>query len=394
MSVTTEQPMQRGNVAEVARIFLRLGFTAFGGPAAHIAMMRREFVQQRQWLSDEHFVDLIGAVNLIPGPNSTELGMYIGYVRAGWLGLLVAGACFIGPAMGIVLGFAWVYVTYGSLPAIGWIFYGLKPVVVAIIAQALWGLGRTALKGWLPVVFGVGVVALYLIGVNEIVLLFGTALAYGLIQWVLQRQRPARPTVTAALLAPAWWMKFASGSVIGTIIAGFSQLTLLLTFLKIGATLYGSGYVLLAFLRDEFVIHLHWLTDRQLIDAVSVGQFTPGPVFTTATFIGYLIGGVPGAFVATLGIFLPSFIFVALIHPVAARLRRYPFTALLLAGVNVAAIAFIAGVIIQLQRTALVDPLTWAIALLSLFILLRWQINSFWLIVAGAIIGVIAQSIR
>jgi len=391
---------------EVAALFLRLGFTAFGGPAAHIAMMREEVVRRRQWVSEQRFLDLMGIANLIPGPTSTELAIYLGYVRAGWLGLVLAGVCFIGPAMLIVLALAWAYVAYGALPQVSWLFYGIQPVVVAIITLAVWNLGRTIFKGWWQAVVALAVGALYLLGVNVLILLFGGGVAYALTR--LARNRPGQPPLPAAgawPLAPlpaagakaaSAWLALAGGALAAAALAAvpFSQWLLFLTFLKIGAVIYGSGYVLLAFLRADLVLHLQWLTDRQLLDAISVGQFTPGPVFTTATFIGYVLGGWPGALVATLGIFLPSFVFVPLIHPVAARLRRSPLTASLLDGVNIAAVALMAGVLAQLAQHALTDWLTWGLALGALAVLLRFKINSAWLILLGAGIGLAAGWLR
>ncbi len=386
------------HLREVAGLFLRLGFTAFGGPAAHIAMMREEVVRRRQWVSEERFLDLMGVANLIPGPTSTELAIYLGYVRAGWPGLVLAGVCFIGPAMVMVLALAWAYVTYGTLPQVSWLFYGIQPVVVAIITQAVWNLGRTVFKGWWPALVAVGVGALYLAGANVLVLLFGGGLVYALVK--LARSLRARPSDPAAALLPlvpaparlkAAWVAL-TGSLLAA--APFSQWALFLAFLKIGAVIYGSGYVLLAFLRADLVQNLHWLSDRQLLDAVSVGQFTPGPVFTTATFIGYVLGGWPGALVATVGIFLPSFVFVPLIHPVAARLRRSRLTAPLLDGVNVAAVALMAGVLVQLAQHALIDWLTWGLALGALAVLLRFKINSAWLILLGAAAGLAVAWLR
>ena len=389
---------------EVVGVFLRLGFTAFGGPAAHIAMMREEIVQRRKWISDQHFVDLMGEVNLIPGPSSTELAIYLGYVRAGWLGLIVAGVCFIGPAMLIVLALAWAYVRFGTLPQAAWLFYGIKPVIIAIIACALWGLCRTVLKGWRQVVLALLVVALYLPGVNVLILLFGGALLFGIARWLeLWRGRGKETAASLALpfslsgagamksMVEVWQRVAPTALNMGMLAPAvpFSLLTLFLTFLKIGAVLYGSGYVLLAFLRTDFVLNLRWLTDRQLLDAVSIGQFTPGPVSSTATFVGYLVGGWQGALVATLGIFLPSFVFIPIIHPVAARLRRSPWTAALLDGVNVAALALMAGVLLQLGQNALSDVLTWAVALIAFVILLRFKLNSALLILVGAAIGVV-----
>jgi chromate transporter len=389
-------PSQKTSLGELITLFLRLGFTAFGGPAAHIAMMREEVVRRRQWMSDERFVDLIGIANLIPGPSSTELAIYLGYLRAGWAGLLVAGICFIGPAMLIVLALSWVYVAYGALPQVGWLFYGIQPVVVAIITQAIWNLGRTIFKGILAIVVALLVLILYLLGFNVLLLLFGGAALYGLLRlaqrWWSSEQAPSSVILPVGLSgAGLVWKSALPALGTGLLAAGtpFSLLVLFLTFLKLGAVVYGSGYTLLAFLRTDLVQNLHWLNDKQLLDAISIGQFTPGPVFTSATFIGYLIGGWPGALLATLGIFLPSFLFIALIHPVAARLRQAAWTAILLDGVNAAALALMTGVLVQLGQHALTDVLTSLLALVSLGILLRFRLNSVWLILAGAVLGLL-----
>ncbi|HLH71805.1 MAG TPA: chromate efflux transporter, partial [Chloroflexota bacterium] len=317
MTENTSAEARSGHLGEVAALFLKLGFIAFGGPAAHIAMMRQEVVQRRKWVSEQEFLDLLGGANLIPGPSSTELAIFLGYRRTGWLGLILGGTLFILPAMLLVLAFAWAYVRFGSLPQATWLLYGIKPVIIAVIVQALYNLGRTAVKGPLLAVLGVAVVGLYLLGVNVIILIFGTGLVVLLIEnrgrlGTLQATPGVAPALASTPLAAA--------------AVPFSLTVLFLTFLKIGALLYGSGYVLLAFLRADFVENLHWLTDQQILDAVAVGQFTPGPVFTTATFIGYLLAGVPGAVVATVAIFLPGFLFVALIFPVVPRLRRSPWT--------------------------------------------------------------------
>jgi chromate transporter len=377
----TEAPSKpsRAPLLEVLWLFLRLGFTAFGGPAAYIAMMHEEVVRKRQWVSAERFVDLIGITNLIPGPSSTELAIYLGYLRAGWPGLLVAGVCFIGPAMLIVLALAWAYVTYGALPQIDWLFYGIQPVVVAIIAQAIWNLGRTVFKGPLAVGLALLVLVCYFLGVNVLILLFGGAALYGLLCLLISRLRPQKPPVTSlvipGLLANVHVIVEPLTSFVraGTAVAAtpISLGLVFLTFLKLGSVVYGSGYTLLAFLRTDLVQNLHWLTDKQLLDAISIGQFTPGPVFTTATFIGYVIGGWPAALLATLAMFLPSFVLIALIHPIASRLRQAAWTATLLDGVNAATLALMTGVLVQLGQHALTDVLTRAVALLAFALLLR-----------------------
>lgn len=395
-----------GTLREVVIYFLRLGFTAFGGPAAHIAMMREEVVQRRKWISDQRFLDLLGVINLIPGPNSTELAIYLGYERAGWLGLVAAGVCFIGPAMAIVLALAWAYVHFGATPQIGWLLYGIKPVVLAIILQAFVGLGRTAMKGALAVTLLVAIIALYLVNVNTLLLLFGGALAYWLVTMARRRWRSGSTLAGSLLiLSLAGWMRAAGARLAASPLASSVALVantpvaatpislgvLFLTFLKIGGLLYGSGYVLLAFLRTDFVQRLGWLSDRQLLDAVAIGQFTPGPLFTTATFVGYLVAGWQGALIATLGIFLPSFVYIALFWPLAAWLRRATWSATLLDGLNIAALALMAGVGIKLAQAALPDFLTIALAVVAVAILLRWKVNSAWLILGGAAVGFLAH---
>ncbi|MBA2392732.1 MAG: chromate efflux transporter [Ktedonobacteraceae bacterium] len=397
-------PTQK-RLIEVAGLFLRLGFTAFGGPAAHIAMMRNEVVQRRKWVSDERFLDLMSIINLVPGPNSTQLAIYLGYLRAGWPGLLLAGICFISPAMLIVLALAWLYVHYGALPQVDGFLYGIKPVVVAIIAQALWGLCRSVLKGFWPILLALIALLLYILGINSLLLLVGSGFVLVFVRW-LQRYRKVRAENLikvfvpfplfdlrglASMLPASAFLQMISVTLVTNPVP---LLAIFFAFLKLGAIVYGSGYVLLAFLRTDLVQGLHWLTDRQLLDAISIGQFTPGPVFTTATFIGYLVGGFPGALLATLGIFLPSFAFIAIIHPLASRLRSYAWTSALLEGINSAALALMGGVLLQLGRGALLDPLTWILALIALIVLLRFKINSIWLILAGAIVGIIYFQFR
>ncbi len=377
-----------GRLAEVAKLMLRLGFTAFGGPAAHIGMMHDETVKRRKWLTDQQFLDLIGATNLIPGPNSTEMSIHLGYLRAGWRGLIVGGACFIGPAMLIVLACSWAYVEYGALPQAQWLLYGVKPVVIAVVVQALWTLGRKAVSGVLTGIVTAGVIAGYYLGVNEIVLL----LASGVIVMLVRNASRLRGAIAGSFVGPLPFLQFgaaADTTATAATVAGFSLSTLFLKFLKIGSVLYGSGYVLLAFLRSDFVTELGWLTDQQLIDAVAIGQVTPGPVFTTATFIGYVLGDVPGALLATLGIFLPSFIFVAISNPLIPRMRRSPWVGAALDGVNAGSLGLMAAVTWQLGRASLIDPLTIALAVVSAVALLRFRVNSVWLIAGGAAAGLV-----
>ena len=372
-----------GSLSEVAALFLRLGFVAFGGPAALIALMRDEVVRRRRWVSEQQFLDLLGASNLIPGPTSTELAIYLGYARAGWRGLVLAGTLFILPAALISLALAWVYVRYGSTPEAVWLLYGIKPVIIAVVVQAIWALARTAVKGWLLAAIGALVLGLYAAGVNEIVLLLGAGvLVVAARNAGRLRQRPRALALVPMLGAPAL-------STAGA--AAVDPVSLFFVFLKIGAVLYGSGYVLLAFLRNDFVVRLGWLTDQQLIDAVAVGQLTPGPVFTTATFIGYIVAGTSGAALSTLAIFLPSFVFVAIVYPMVPRLRGSAWMSAFLDGVNVAAIGLMLAVTWQLGRSAVVDWPSAALALAATILLLRWRINSVWLIAGGGVIGTIIR---
>ena len=370
-------------LAEVAALFLRLGFTAFGGPAAHIAIMHDEVVKRRAWLTDEQFLDLLGATNLIPGPNSTEMAIHVGYVRAGWRGLILAGICFIAPAVLIVLALAWLYVRFGETTQAGWLLYGIKPVVIAIIVQALWALGSKALKNAGLIIVGIVSFALYLLGINEIALL----VLSGLVCMFLSNMQHFR-NPTLLILLP--W----SGLALAQAPAAFSFPILFLTFLKIGSVLYGSGYVLLAFLRADFVLRLGWLTDQQLLDAVAIGQVTPGPLFTAATFIGYLLGGISGAVLATLGIFLPSFIFVAISNPLIPKIRNSIWARSLLDGVNASALGLMAAVTVQLGISSLIDFYTVTISIISLVLLLRYKVNSTWLIAGGGLAGFIFSFLR
>lgn len=361
---------------EVVRLFLRLGVLGFGGPAAHIAMMRDEVVSRRAWIDDDEFLDLVGATNLIPGPNSTELAMHLGAKRAGGRGLIAAGVCFIGPAVMIVGVLAWLYQRYGTDPAAVDLRYGILPVIIAIVAHALFGLGRTSLTNVVNAVVAAGALAAYLVDVHELVIL----VAAGTITALWRVRGRARPNALSLLLVPLIAVPER---------ARITLWRLFVVFVEIGSVLYGSGYVLLAFLQRNVVDDLGWITSQQLLDAIAVGQITPGPVFSTATFIGWQIDGVAGAAVATAGIFLPSFVFVALLGRIVPWMRRRPMAKAFLAGVTAASLGLMAGVLVELTDTAITDVLTLAIALVALAVLVRTTINSAWLIGAGVAIGVL-----
>ena len=376
---------------ELAALFLRLGATAFGGPAAHVAMMEDEVVRRRRWLTREEFLDLLGAANLIPGPNSTELALHVGWRRAGGAGLVVAGTCFVLPAALIVAALAWGYVRYGALPAAGGLLYGVKPVVVAVVAQALVGLGRSAVKGAAHALLALAAIAAALLGAHELLVLAAAAAVGAVVGWRRPRP-PAGPTPGDAddagdgpRAAPAVALLALAAPVAGAATLG----TLFATMAKTGAVLFGSGYVLLAFLRADYVERLGWLTERQLLDAVAVGQLTPGPLLTTATFVGWLVAGPAGAAVATVGIFLPAFLFVAASGPLVPRLRRSPVAGAVLDAVNAASLALMAVVAAQLARTAVVDAPTLLLALGALLLLVRWRVNSAWLVLGGAAAGLL-----
>jgi len=391
----------RGSLTELALFFLRLGVTAFGGPAAHIAIMEDELVRRRKWLSREKFLDLLGASNLIPGPSSSELAIHIGYLRAGWAGLLVGGACFILPAAILVGIIAWAYVRFGHLPAVAALLYGVKPVVIAVILQALWGLGRTAVKSWILAILGLLCVALSLAQVNVLLILFGTGAILAGVR-ALSRNRKGNQKSQGALTVASVWrggragltriFPWAGATGAAAVIPGMWPL--FLVFLRIGSIVFGSGYVLLAFLRADLVVHRGWVTDAQLVDAVAIGQVTPGPVFTTATFLGYLLRGPVGALVATVGIFLPAFVLVAVSGPLIPLLRRSTTAGAFLDGVNVASLALMAAVSYQLGRSAIVDWMTMGLAIVSAVLLLRFRINSAWLVLGGAILGIAARLAR
>jgi chromate transporter len=366
----------RRSLRGVAAVFLKLGVIGFGGPAAHVALMRRELVERRRWLDEDRFLELFGAASLIPGPSSTELGMMLGYERAGWPGLLVAGTCFIVPAMLLVLAIAWAYVRYGSLPQTDWILYGIGPVIIAVILDAFWQLGRRALTSIPLAAVAVTVMVLYLLGVDVVVLLFGAAILVMLGRNIVRMRAEPQGVIPILPLLAA---------------AEAPLRSVFLEFLKLGAVVYGSGYVLLAFLRSDLVEHLHWIGESRLIDAVAVGQVTPGPVFTTATFIGYLVAGLPGALVATAGIFLPAFALSAIVFPLLPRLRRSPWASAFLTGVTVSGLALMAGVTFQLGRVVIVDAFTAVVAIVAFVVLRRFQPNSAWLVLGGAVVGLIAR---
>jgi chromate transporter len=395
---------ERGSLAELALFFLRLGTTAFGGPAAHIAMMEDELVRRRKWSSREKFLDLLGASNLIPGPSSSELAIHIGYLRAGWMGLVVSGICFILPAAILVACIAWAYVRFGHLPAAAALLYGVKPVVVAVILQALWGLGRTAVKSGLLATAGVICVTLSFLGVNAVLILAATGATVACLHGIFAAHKKHRAAGSGAFLLfrrsvclkMTRLLPYAGTGAAATLATGLApgMWSMFLAFMKIGSVVFGSGYVLLAFLRADLVVHRAWLTDAQLVDAVAIGQVTPGPVFTTATFIGYLLRGPVGAVVATVGIFLPAFLLVAVSGPLIPYIRRSATAGAFLDGVNVASLALMAAVSYQLGRSAIVDWLTVGLAIASAILLLRFRTNSAWLVLGGGLVGIAAQLVR
>ncbi len=382
---------------ELARIFLKLGMIGFGGPAAHIAMMEEEIVRRRKWITREYFLDLVGATNLIPGPNSTEMAIHIGYIRAGWSGLAVAGISFILPAVLITAAFAWAYVKFGSLPKIIPFFNGIKPAVLAVIFFAIWRLGRTAVKSWRLLVIGLFVTLASLLKMNEVaVLLLGAVIG---MFWLRLPPRGGTPLVlgitagvSTAIGAILHNVRISWGAVAMMAVGfsepiGFSLLKLGLFFLKVGAVLFGSGYVLVAFLEGGLVHDYGWLSQQQLLDAIAIGQFTPGPVLSAATFIGYVISGVPGAVVSTVAIFLPSFFFVAALNPIVPRLRQSPWASAFLDAANISSVALMLAVIVKLGQTTLTGLPAWLITMAALGVSFRWKVNATWLILGGATVG-------
>jgi chromate transporter len=393
MERVTETSTQDSNLArlwEMAKLFFRIGATAFGGPASLIAMMYDETVLRRKWLTDQEFLDMIGATNLIPGSNSTEMAIHIGYKRAGRWGMLVGGISFFLPAFLVVLALAWAYVRFEKIPEVGLLLYGIKPVVVAVIFKALLGLGQKAINGKLLAVIAAGVLGLYFMGVNEILLLFAGALLYMLISNIHAVKKTAAGTL---FLAPFAGLKALSVSTAAASVP-FSLQLLFLTFLKIGAVLYGSGYVLLAFLRADFVVRLGWLTEQQLLDAIAIGQLNPGPFFSTATFIGYFLSGYPGAVIATVGILLPSFIISMLTSPLIPRIRDSKWVGSFMDGINAASIGLMAAVTWQIGRASLIDPFTIILALAAAVALFRFKVNSTLLVLSGAAAGLVSMFLR
>jgi chromate transporter len=376
---STTETMARGSLREIALEFLRLGFVAFGGPPVHFAMMEERFVRQRQWLTRQRFLDLIGAVNLLPGPSSTELTIYLGELRGGFAGLVVAGAGFILPAAVMVTGLAWAYQKFGRLPQVEGLLFGIKPIVVALILPALLNLGTVALRSVGLAALAVAVVVLAALGFNVITLLIAAG-----IFWMLlcEAKTIAKSNTSAAGIV---------GLLSGVVTASVGLVPVFLYFLKISAVVFGSGYVLLAVLRADLVVRLHWLTDAQLLDAIAVSQATPGPFFTVSTFIGYLLAGWKGAALATVGMFLPAFAFVAATAKFLPRLRKSPLASAFLDGVNAAAVALMAFVAWQFARAALINLPAVVLALISLLFISRYKVNSAWLVLGGAIAGIVIR---
>ena len=382
-----EESTRTGRLGEIARAFLRLGFVAFGGAAAHIGLMEEEFVRRRKWLSREEFLDRLGAVNLLPGPTSTEMAIYLGELRGGFAGLLVAGACFILPAAFMTLGLAWAYVRYGALPELAGVLWGVKPVVVVLLVQAVRALGKAALKSRELIFLAAVVLGLALVHVAPLALLIGTGVA-----WIVATRFAEKRSGAAAGSAASMNIGEAASNRVAAIggVSSFIAVTtsgVFLYFLKIGALLFGSGYVLLAVLREDLVQRLHWLTEPQLLDAIAVSQATPGPFFTVATFVGYMLAGWHGAGVATLGMFVPAFTYVALTAKALPRMRKSPNAGAFLDGVNAAAVALMALVGIQFAREVVNTPLALGIGVLAAVLVFRFKVNSAWVVLGGALAG-------
>ncbi len=370
--------VEEGPLTELAAVFLKLGLIGFGGPAATIAMMEDEVVERRSWMRRETFLDLVGATNLIPGPNAVEMSLHLGLLRAGWRGLLCAGACFTGPAVLMTAGLAWLYVTYGEIPAVAPLLAGIKPAVIAVILGALWRLGRQAIPSWSVAGVAVGVVALLLAGLGEVsALLLGGAVGMVVLRGL--RARGMVPVLLAGLLGGS-----TAHAAVGV---PYSLGKLSLFMVKVGSVLFGSGYVLIAFLQDDLVTRWGWLTEQQLLDAVAMGQFTPGPWLSTAAFVGFLLDGWTGAVAAALCIFAPSFVFVVLLRPLVPRLRDNPWSAAFLDSVNAAAVALMAVVSVELGIAVLTDLASWAILAAASVLVLRLKIGAAWIVLFGAAAG-------
>ena len=386
--MTDSSQRNQGELVELALVFLKLGLTAFGGPVAHIALFEQEFVRNRRWLSRDELLDLISASNMIPGPNSTELAIHLGRRRAGFLGSLTAGICFIFPAAAMACGLAWAYVRFGKLPQIQGILYGVKPVIIAIIVQALWRLGRSAAKSRLLGVIGIFGGVLCFFEFNELAILFGTGAFVALIRSVETRGTTGLMTV-APLMGSFSGVPILASAAVSTTGVPFTLWAMALFFLKVGSVLFGSGYVLIVFLKADLVNRLGWISEAQLIDAIAAGQVTPGPIFTTATFIGYMLGGLNAAIIATIAIFIPSFVFVGISAPLIPRLRESQSAAAFLDGANIASLALMSVASWRLGKSAVSD---WNTALffgLAVIVLVRFRVNSVWLVLGGALGGII-----
>ncbi|MEL6580410.1 MAG: chromate efflux transporter [Cyanobacteria bacterium J06621_12] len=372
---------------ELAQVFFRLGAIAFGGPAAHIAMMDDEIVQRRGWMKRENLLDLMGVTSLLPGPNSTELAIHIGYEQRGWSGLFVAGSCFIFPAMVMVWLLAVLYVRTQTVPQFAWLLYGIKPVIIAIVLRAVWKLGKKAVKDMPTGIAGVVAIAAYFARFNEVLILLLLGIAVMLVKnW----QNKSTGSNGAFLLPFSGFLAQTGGA---TTAVSLTWGTVFFFFFKIGCVLYGSGYVLLAFLQRDLVENNQWLTSQQLLDAVAIGQITPGPVLTTATFVGYLLAGNAGAIAGTVGIFLPAFLLVGLVNPWVKRIRRSPWASSFLDGVNAASLGLMAGVTLTLGQAALIDWLTAIMAILSAIAVFKFKVKPIWLVVLGGAIGFVFHSL-
>ena len=392
----------------MAALFLKLGAISFGGPAAAIALMEDEVVRKRQWITRQQFLDMLGLTNLIPGPNSTEMAINVGFARAGWAGLAVAGASFIVPAALITAAVAWAYVRFGTLPLAESLLAGVKPAVIAVIAVGVWRLGKTAVRDvWLGILGAVAMLA-FLLKLSPLAILAGggvIGMGSQRIRKLCRTQSPDATTLSAGLiflkksfLLPTLLAGVLPGAAIAAVaVPGMKRVPLARLgwfFLKVGAVLYGGGYVLFAFVEQGLVRDHHWLTQRQVLDAIAIGQFTPGPVLSTATFIGYLLGGGWGAVVATVAIFLPSFLYVAALGPILPRLRRSSWMAAFLDSVNVCAVALMAGVTVRLAADALRGWLMWVIALVALAVLWKWKLNPAWVVLGGGLAGLVVAMVK